>query len=128
MLHPTNGIGYVSSEYGYRIHPISGEKKFHTGIDIAGNNNSPIYAAQEGRVIYAGERGGYGLTVIIIHDNGLVTLYAHCSSLSVREGQNIEKGEHISNVGSTGNSTGPHVHFEIRVGIDGETLNPRNFL
>lgn len=128
MVHPTNGVGVVTSEYGYRTHPIDKTVKFHSGIDIGGNNNAPIYAAQDGKVIFSGTRGGYGLTVMIQHDNGLVTLYAHCSTLFVTEGQDVPKGEHIASVGNTGKSTGPHLHFEIRKGIDGETLNPRNFL
>lgn len=126
MVHPLNGLGYISSPYGYRIHPIDGIKKFHSGLDLAVVSGTPIYSAQDGKVIHSGSMGGYGLTVMIQHDNGVVTLYAHCSSLVAQVGQYISKGDHISNVGSTGKSTGPHLHFEVRA--NGSTVNPLSFI
>lgn len=126
MVHPLNGLGYLSSPYGNRIHPIFGTSKFHSGIDLAIAQGTPIYAAQDGVVTYSGDMGGYGLTVMIRHANGVETLYAHCSYLVAQVGQRIDKGDHISNVGSTGYSTGPHVHFEVRV--NGSTVNPLSFI
>lgn len=126
MLHPTNGIGRVTSEFGYRIHPISGRQSLHTGIDIGGNNKANIYASEGGTVIQAGWNGGYGNSIMIDHGNGLVTLYGHCSSLNVSLGSKVRKGQKIGSVGSTGNSTGPHLHFEVRV--NGKFKNPREFL
>lgn len=126
FIHPTNNVGVNTSPFGYRIHPIFGTNKLHTGMDIGGNNLAKIYAVQNGTITHAGWLGSYGNAVKIDHGNGLVTLYAHCSSISVRKGQNVNKGDHISNVGSTGNSTGPHLHFEVR--INGKFFNPINFL
>lgn len=126
MVHPLNGLGYLSSPYGNRVHPIFGTSKFHSGIDLAIAQGTPIYAAQDGVVTYSGDMGGYGLTVMIRHTNGVETLYAHCSYLVAQVGQRVDKGDHISNVGSTGYSTGPHVHFEVRV--NGSTVNPLSFI
>ncbi len=126
FVHPTNRVGYISSSFGYRIHPITKKRSFHSGLDIAGNNRSPIYAVQDGEVIFSGPNGTYGNCVIIDHDNGMVTLYAHCSSLSVVKGSSVLKGDNIALVGSTGRSTGPHLHFEVR--INGKFINPINFL
>jgi murein DD-endopeptidase MepM/ murein hydrolase activator NlpD len=117
---PTSG--YVTSEFGYRIHPIAGNLKFHTGIDIGADYGTPIEAADGGRVIYNSWFGGYGNTIIIDHGKGIVTLYAHCSELFVKSGQLVVKGQKIALVGSTGNSTGPHLHFEVRK--NGEPTNP----
>lgn len=128
FIHPTNNIGYVSSEFGYRIDPITKARKFHSGLDIAGNNRNPIYAVQDGVVIFSGINGSYGNCVIIDHGNGngMITLYGHCSSLAVNKGDSIFKGDNIARVGNTGRSTGPHLHFEVR--INGKLINPMNFL
>lgn len=126
FIHPTNGVGYISSHFGYRIDPITNERKFHSGLDIAGNDRSPIYAVQDGVVIFAGVNGGYGNCVIIDHGGGMITLYAHCSSLEVTKGQSILGGDYIGRVGNTGRSTGPHLHLEVR--INGKLINPINFL
>jgi len=105
--------GKITSHFGYRIHPIWGVKSFHTGIDIAASYGTPIRAAAPGRVVLAKYLKGYGYTVIIRHDNGLYTLYAHMSRIAVRVGQRVKRGQVIGYVGSTGWSTGPHLHFSI---------------
>lgn len=112
--------GMKSSSYGYR------SRGFHTGVDLAGVKGSPVVAADGGTVIQAGWNGSYGYSVMIDHGNGMVTLYAHNSSLVVKKGQRIAQGEKIANLGSTGNSTGPHCHWEVR--INGKTVNPLNYL
>lgn len=128
FMWPVPSSSYVSSPYGYRIHPIYGTKKFHAGMDIAAPTGSTIVAADSGTVILAsyGYNGGYGNYVIISHGNGYTTRYAHCSSLSVSVGQQVSKGQKIAAVGSTGASTGPHCHFEIR--INGSTVNPADYV
>ena len=105
----------IVSSYGPRLHPILGYTRTHAGIDLNGYTGQEIYAADSGRVIYAGVRGGYGNTVIIDHGGGLATLYAHQSSIAVRNGVNVTVGDVIGYVGSTGLSTGPHLHFEVRI-------------
>lgn len=118
--------GAVTSGFGYRIHPISGARKLHTGLDISGGSGAPISAAGSGTVIWAGWYGGYGNTVIIDHGGGLTTLYAHQSSLNVSSGSSVSTGSVIGYVGSTGYSTGPHLHFETRE--FGAPVNPMNYL
>lgn len=113
LLWPTNGR--AGSGYGWRVHPIYGTRRMHTGVDIAGPYGQPIIAAAEGLVIHAGWRGGYGLAVVIDHGGGLATLYAHQSSINVAEGQVVTAGQKVGSIGSTGQSTGPHLHFEVRV-------------
>lgn len=124
---PFPGYSRVSSEYGYRTHPISGKKKFHSGIDLAGSSGKSIVAADDGKVISAGwNSGGYGNMVVIDHGSGISTVYAHNSSLSVSKGQTVKRGQTVAKCGSTGYSTGPHLHFEVRV--NGKTQNPRNWI
>ena len=118
-------LPYVTSNYGYRVHPISGEKDYHTGADIALPEGTDILAAQTGTVTFAAENGGYGLMVIIDGGDGIVTKYAHCSVLLVNTGQTVQAGDAIARIGSTGNSTGPHLHFEVLK--DGQYLNPLYF-
>jgi len=118
--------GGIGSYFGWRRHPILGYSRLHGGLDIGGRMNQPIIAAKEGIVILAGVNGGYGNTVIIDHGNGYASLYGHQSSFEVRQGDFVETGQHIGNVGSTGLSTGPHLHFEIRV--DGSVTDPLPFL
>ncbi len=121
---PTQGV--ITSEFGQRTDPLNESTAFHTGLDIAASTGTPIFAAAEGEVVHAGELGGYGLAVKIRHKDGLVTLYGHCSELLVTEGQQVSSNQEIAKMGSTGRSTGPHLHFEI---IDGEEyLNPADFL
>jgi murein DD-endopeptidase MepM/ murein hydrolase activator NlpD len=118
--------GRVSSKFGYRMHPISHVRKMHTGLDISAGMGTPIKAADSGSVIFAGWRGGYGKCIIISHGKGLATLYAHQSSLLVGAGRTVGKGEVIGKVGSTGYSTGPHLHFEVR--LNGSPVNPLSYL
>lgn len=125
----TNWIPYVSSYYGYRVHPISGGKNYHTGVDIGMAQGTAIYAGHDGTVTIAGENGGYGLCVELSgqtpEGKNLVTKYGHCSQILVSVGQTVSAGDIIAKVGSTGNSTGPHLHLEVLV--DGNYLNPLFF-
>ena len=125
----TNWLPYVTSYYGYRIHPISGQKNYHTGVDIGMPQGTDILAGHDGTVSLAGEAGGYGLCVVLDGEtNGgstLTTKYGHCSQLLVSAGQTVKAGDVIAKVGSTGNSTGPHLHLEVL--LDGEYLNPLYF-
>jgi len=118
--------GKVTSLFGNRLHPIFGDYRMHTGIDIDADSGTPIHACAKGTVIYAGWLSGYGNVVIIQHNNTHSSVYAHQRAYFVREEQAVELGEVIGEVGSTGWSTGPHLHFEIR--INGEPVNPMNYL
>lgn len=119
-------LSYVSSPYGYRLNPFTGEKELHNGIDIAVSAGTPIHAVHDGKVVLAGDAGDYGLCVVIEDERGYQSRYAHCQSLSVTAGQEIKKGEEIAVVGSTGNSTGPHLHLEVS--YQGQRLNPFYFV
>jgi murein DD-endopeptidase MepM/ murein hydrolase activator NlpD len=118
----------LSSGYGTRIHPITGVKKTHTGIDLAAPQGTDIHAAEDGVVIVAEWWSGYGNTVIIDHGDNVWTLYGHIRNggIKVEKGQKVKKGEKIAEVGSTGNSTGPHCHFEVR--INGNPVDPMPYL
>lgn len=118
--------GEITSPYGYRIHPIWGTTIYHSGIDIGVDEGTPVHAADGGVVVWSGWMGGYGYAVVIDHGNGLSTLYGHNSELAVDEGQSVAKGQVISYAGSTGNSTGPHVHFEVRA--NGDPVDPMGYL
>jgi murein DD-endopeptidase MepM/ murein hydrolase activator NlpD len=118
--------GRMTSGFGYRRHPIFGTVKRHTGIDISRPNGTPIAAADGGKVVFAGWYGGYGKAVVIAHKNGLSTLYGHMSRISVGTGTFVNKGERVGAVGSTGYSTGAHLHFEVRV--NGRPVNPLGYL
>ncbi len=126
LLWPTPSTSYITSKFGYRIHPIYGYRKFHTGIDIGAYSGSAIVAANSGTVILSGWNGGYGKCIVVDHGGGITTLYAHCSSLLVGYGQTVSRGQQIARVGSTGNSTGPHLHFEVR--LNGAYKNPLNYV
>ncbi|AFY59943.1 murein hydrolase activator EnvC [Synechococcus sp. PCC 6312] len=116
----------ITSTFGWRIHPILGTQRFHNGLDFGAPTGTPIQAAERGRVIYAGWYGGYGNAVIVDHGNGATTLYAHASRLVVAEGDVVQRGQVVALVGSTGLSTGPHLHFEVR--INGEPQDPSYYL
>jgi len=116
----------ITSPFGYRIHPILNTKMFHSGVDFADSAGTHIYAAEEGQVIYAGPKGTYGNAVMIDHGAGIVTLYGHCSSVAVQVGQIVKRGELVAYMGSTGRSTGPHLHFEVR--LNGEFVDPMPYL
>lgn len=126
LTWPTPGYTRVTSQFGMRMHPILHVRKMHTGIDIHAPSGARIVAAGTGTVIYAGSRGGYGNCTMIDHGNGLVTVYAHQSRIAVHDGQHVSAGQTIGYVGSTGLSTGPHLHFEVRV--NGTPVNPLSYL
>lgn len=122
-----NWRNVVTSEFGYRSDPFTGERRGHTGIDLAVPTGTSIRAALTGTVtVSTYNQGGYGYYVMIDHGGGLATLYGHCSQLLARVGQTVEAGDVIALSGSTGRSTGPHLHFEVRV--NGERTNPRSYL
>lgn len=114
--------GTITSPYGYRIHPITGELDFHTGLDIAAPNNTPIRAILPGTVKEVGESGVYGNFIVIAHQNGLESIYNHCESITAQIGTVVRQGDWIARVGSTGLSTGNHVHLDIK--INGVYVNP----
>jgi murein DD-endopeptidase MepM/ murein hydrolase activator NlpD len=124
-LPPIENINYTSN-FGYRLDPFSGHQTFHEGVDFAAESGTPINAAASGKVIYAETHPAYGKTVDIDHGNGLVTRYAHSSELLVSDGDLVVRGQRIARVGSTGRSTGPHLHFEVR--LNGVPQNPGRFL
>ncbi len=124
MALPSNG--YISSPYGWRRHPVLGTSRLHTGMDFAAGYGGTIRAADSGTVLYSGWYGGYGKTVIINHGKGITTLYGHSSKLYVKAGESVKRGQAIAAIGSTGLSTGPHLHFEVRK--NGTPVNPANYL
>lgn len=123
---PSAASATITSPYGYRVHPITKTRRLHRGIDIGAPAGTNVLAAEAGTVITAGWNNSYGYYVTISHGSGLVTLYAHNSKLIVSRGQTVSKGQVIAKVGSTGDSTGPHVHFEVMV--NGALQNPLNYL
>ena len=122
---PTS-VENITSGFGYRRDPFNGRGAMHAGLDFRGAVGSPIYAAAKGRVTYVGWQQGYGKTVEISHGNGMMTRYAHLSRFDVKRGQLVEAGDRIAGMGNTGRSTGPHLHFEVR--INDRAINPRPFL
>ncbi len=126
MGWPVPGYTRISSPFGYRVHPVFKTKKFHSGIDIPAPSGVTVNAAADGRVIHSGRLGGYGNTIIIDHGGGVVTLYGHNSSLLVSTGTNVSRGTPIARIGSTGVSTGPHLHFEVRK--NGSCISPLSWL
>lgn len=118
--------GRITSGFGTRRHPITGKYEFHPALDIAASYGAPVVAAADGRVTFAGYRSGYGRTVVIYHDYGIETLYAHCSVLLVRPGQSVRRSQVIARVGESGTATGPHLHFEVHV--RGVAVNPLRYL
>ena len=132
MIWPTLESSYITSPYGSRLHPIQGVIKNHDGIDIGGSTGDPVYAAADGIIIYSAfNTGGYGNMVMIDHGLNsegvkIVTLYAHGDKLLKSVGETVKQGDVIMEMGSTGNSTGPHVHFEVRE--NGSHVDPKNYL
>lgn len=126
MTWPCPSSSRISSYYGNRLHPILKKYKMHTGIDISAGRGTSIVAANNGTVMMAGWQNGYGYTVVLDHGGGITTLYAHCSKILVSKGQSVKAGQTIAKVGSTGMSTGPHLHFEVRK--NGSTTNPLKYV
>ncbi len=130
MLWPVATTGTViTSNYGTRVYPIAGTNvvtDFHLGLDIAAPSGSLIVSALDGVVVYAGWLGSYGNCVMVQHGNGITTVYGHGQKVLTERGKEVKQGEPIMEVGSTGNSTGPHCHFEVR--IDGKTTDPLQFV
>ncbi|MEO1619580.1 MAG: peptidoglycan DD-metalloendopeptidase family protein [Cyanobacteria bacterium J06632_3] len=124
MLRPS--YGPITSNFGSRYHPVLGYSRFHAGTDFGAAHGSPIQAAETGIVIFSGWYGGYGNAIILDHGDGVTTLYAHASRLNVAEGATVRKGQVIAAIGSTGLSTGPHLHFEVR--RSGEPVDPMSYL
>ncbi|MHB8534386.1 MAG: M23 family metallopeptidase [Sulfuricaulis sp.] len=122
---PVQG-GWISSGFGVRADPFNGHQAMHDGVDIASRMGSPVLAMGDGVISYSGERSGYGLLVEITHESGLVTRYAHTSAILVRVGDRVKKGQEIALVGSTGRSTGPHLHFEVL--RNGVAVDPMRYL
>ncbi len=118
--------GWVTSDFGSRISPLSGMPKFHEGVDIAAPYGSAIYAPADGSISFAGTKGGYGNALILDHGYGVSTLYGHTSVLYVKQGDKIKRGQLLASVGSTGASTGPHLHYEVHV--DGVPTDPMKFV
>lgn len=118
--------GWISSEFGYRLNPFSGKRTFHAGIDVANFTGTPVYSPADGIVTFAGPRGGYGNVVQISHGYGIITRYGHNSRINVKNGQRVRRGEKISEIGSTGRSTAPHLHYEVV--LNNKPVNPRLFI
>ncbi|MDR1979657.1 MAG: LysM peptidoglycan-binding domain-containing M23 family metallopeptidase [Synergistaceae bacterium] len=119
-------MGKINSPFGWRRHPITRRRDFHTGLDIKAGRGTVIRSSREGQVVYSGWMGGYGKVVVVEHSGGQSTLYAHCSSLLVKQGSKVSVGQNIARVGSTGRTTGPHLHFEVRNG--NSPVNPLQYL
>lgn len=126
FTHPCPGYTYISSEFGYRQQPIAGASTNHKGMDFAAGTGTPIYAAAGGTVVFAAYSGNAGNMITINHGNGLTTTYMHCHQIYVSAGQTVSKGQNIAIVGTTGNSSGPHLHFQVE--LNGTPVNPRNYL
>lgn len=126
MTWPCPSTKRVTSEFGKRSQPVAGASTYHKGLDIAGYMGVDIVAADAGTVLFSGNSSSYGKYIVISHGNGITTLYAHCSQLLVKAGASVSKGQVIAKVGSTGISSGPHLHFEVSV--NGVRQNPRNYV
>jgi murein DD-endopeptidase MepM/ murein hydrolase activator NlpD len=123
-IWPANG--WVSSPFGIRRDPFTGRRRFHEGIDITNRIGTPIIAPADGVVVFAGRNGGYGNVIYISHGFGITTRYGHLSKILVKVGQHVQRGDLIGKMGSTGRSTGPHLHYEVRV--NNKPVNPINFI
>lgn len=118
--------GFVTSGFGFRVSPFTGRRAFHSGLDIASQPGSEIVASARGRVVFAGQKGPLGQTVVLEHGHGFRTLYGHASALFVKAGQGVERGQRLAAVGSTGRSTGPHVHYNVTV--KGRAVDPMGYI
>jgi murein DD-endopeptidase MepM/ murein hydrolase activator NlpD len=123
-IWPTRG--WVTSDFGSRLDPWSAERKMHQGLDIASPHGQPVYTPSDGTVVFAGTEGGYGKVLVVDHGYGVKTRYGHLSEIQVRTGDRVRRGDKIGAVGNTGRSTGPHLHYEVRV--NGIPENPRKFI
>jgi murein DD-endopeptidase MepM/ murein hydrolase activator NlpD len=118
--------GWLTSTFGYRSSPFTGRRELHRGLDIATRSGTPIIAPADGLVVFAGREGGFGNMIIVDHGYGITTRFGHCSSLEAKLGQKIKRGDVIARIGSTGRSTGPHVHYEVAV--NGVSVNPSRYI
>ncbi|WP_029894466.1 M23 family metallopeptidase [Desulfohalovibrio reitneri] len=123
-IWPTEG--WVTSEFGYRTSPFTGKREFHKGLDISSPMGTPIYAPAKGKIIFTGRDGSYGNSIAVDHGTGVVTKYAHLHRSAVKRGQEVARGELIGYVGNTGRSTGPHLHYEVR--LNGVPVNPMRYI
>lgn len=118
--------GWMTSRFGTRVSPFTGKKQFHAGLDIAGEAGTPVIASADGRVVFAGPKGPLGRSIIIDHGHGIRTMYGHNSELFVKRGQKIHRGDRIAALGTTGRSTGPHLHYVVE--LDGKAVNPLDYI
>lgn len=119
-------IGRLTSHFGRRLSPFARRSDFHTGVDIATDYNTPVVSSANGKVLFAGYKGSYGKTILIRHYNGIETLYAHLSRIEVKSGDLVHRGEKIGLLGTSGQSTGPHLHYEVR--LNGNPINPKTYI
>jgi murein DD-endopeptidase MepM/ murein hydrolase activator NlpD len=124
-IRPVEG-GWISSGFGYRKSPFTGRREFHKALDIACRKGTPIVATADGIVTFAGKKGLLGKTVVIDHGHGMVTRYGHAGKILKKHGESVKRGETIALIGSTGRSTGPHVHYEVR--LNGVPVNPKKYI
>lgn len=124
-IWPCPAYSRLSSGYGNRVHPISGKVQFHDGIDLAASSGTPILAMAPGTVTRSGQNGGYGNYISIDHGGGLMSFYAHCSALYARQGEAVKAGQKIAAVGTTGSSTGNHLHFGVH--LNSKSANPQSY-
>ncbi len=124
-IRPVKG-GWISSGFGYRTSPFTGRREFHRGLDIANKNGTPVYATADGTITYAGKKGYYGNFISIKHGYGLVTRYGHLSKILKKRGTKVKRGDIIGNIGNTGRSTGPHIHYEVK--INKVAVNPLKYI
>jgi len=123
-IRPTKG--WYSSPFGYRVSPFTGRREFHKGVDIANHLGTKIFAPAKGLITYSGRKGGYGRMIIIDHGHGMETRYAHMNKLFKNEGDIVKRGDVLGTMGNTGRSTGPHLHYEVR--LNGAPINPANYI
>jgi murein DD-endopeptidase MepM/ murein hydrolase activator NlpD len=128
LINPLGGAGgtKINSPFGMRSHPSYGTQEFHQGVDFEAETGDDVYAAGGGTVTFAGRQKGYGKVVIIDHGRDISSVYAHLSATTVRKGEKVEAGQHVGKVGVSGNATGSHLHFELRV--SGEAVNPLDYM